>query len=272
MKRASRIALWSLVVLLALGVTLLLVLMLAGGGLIRTAFNSFGPGLLGVPVHLEKADLNPLRGHARLQGLVIGNPPGFASSNLLAVADAELDVNAASLFGDTVHVRRLVLKAPQFTYDRGEEGSNLDAVQRHLGLKKPKKTEDGKTPPPLPPVAKTPKAPKKERKFIIDEVRIEDPKLQATLTAIGGASATVDLGPIELHDIGKAEGGVTMKEALKTITVQVTAKIESNIEAITGSFKKSLDTIKDQTKDVVDSFKSLFGGDKKKRKEEGGKR
>ena len=180
-------------------------------------------------------------------------------------ADAELDVNAASLFGDTVHVRRLVLKAPQFTYDRGEGGSNLDAVQRHLGLKKPKKTEtteEGKAPPPLPPVAKTPK---KERKFIIDEVRIEDPKLQATLTAIGGASATVDLGPIELHDIGKAEGGVTMKEALKTITVQVTAKIESNIEAITGSFKKSLDTIKDQTKDVVDSFKSLFGGEKKKK-------
>lgn len=263
MKRASRIALWSLIVLLALGATLLLVLLLAGGGLIKTAVNRFGPGLLGVPVHLEQVELNPIRGHARLHGLYVGNPPGFASTGLLAVADAELDLHTGSLFADTIRIRRLVLKAPQFTYDRGENGSNLDTVLQNLGVKKKKK---GETPPdPKPGPAPAPKPGKKERKFIIDEVRIEDPKLQATVSTLGGLSATVDLGPMELRDIGKAEGGVTMKEALKTITVQLTAKIEANVEAVTGSFKQSVDTIKDQTQGVVDAVKSLFGGDKKKK-------
>ena len=68
--------------LLGLGLVLLVVGFVALGivtvnPLVVKAVNSYGPELVGAPVHLDESDLSIFSGEGTLRGLVVGNPAGL---------------------------------------------------------------------------------------------------------------------------------------------------------------------------------------------------
>lgn len=269
MKRGLRIVVWLVVVLLLAATAGVLALLFSGGSVIKTAVNKAGPSVMGVPVTLQDAEFKPLRGLARLHGLHVGNPKGFQTDGLFDVADVTLELDTLSLFTGTLHIQRIFIDTPRFTYERGEEGSNLDRVLDQLGAGKKSKGPNGGEATTNEPAAHEPAATSKpakgpEKKVIIDELVISNAAVRAHLPVIGEVP-TIAMGSIVVRDVGKAEGGVPFKEATKTITKQIAAHIDQNVQAVAGSLKTGLKQIEQQAKPLIDSIKGLFQKDKKKK-------
>lgn len=204
-------------ILLGLLVVLLLGLIFAGGAFIRTTINTAGPAALGVPVSVQRVVFMPLRGKIRLTGLHVGNPEGFKTPALFEMGDAVVEMDPASLFRDTIVVHRIIVTAPEITYEKGLRSSNFSTLLDRLG--------GGKSGPKEP----APAASKPGRKVIIEEMVIRDPKLKLSLTLAGGHAIPIALGQVEIRDIGKEKGGVTMVDAVRILFSVITSNVENAV-------------------------------------------
>lgn len=209
-----------LVLVVVLSVVLLAVVFV-GGSLIKNGVNTFGPTALGVPVTLQSAKFMPLRGKIQLTKLHVGNPEGFKTPGLFDLGDVDIELDAGSLFSDTIVIHKIYVNAPEITYERGLLGSNFSKLSDQLaGDKKP---AEEKKPEPAP--AKKGAA----KKVIIEQMIVRDPKLNFAMTASFGHYVPIALGQVELKDIGKEKGGVTMVDAIKIIFSVITSNIENAV-------------------------------------------
>jgi hypothetical protein len=273
MKPVVRVVCWLGVAVVALLLAALLVVAFAGGPLIKSGVNRFGSQLLGVRVSVKDAELSVFRGHVRLTGLFVGNPEGFKTPSLLEASDVTVDLEPLTLFGNTLHIRDVCIQAPHITYEAGPDGSNIDQIKKTLGIKKdkapaPTPTPEAEAAPATPPASGSPAAPKAEpKKVIIDLLRIVDPQLNASAVVAGGAYVPVKIETIEIKDIGREKGGITVAEAVKVIV----RSVGENIDRATGGIREAAKSITDAARDVFKSFKEAFSGKKKDAKKKDGK-
>lgn len=200
-----------------LAVVALLVLGLGGAAwwlyssrdaLIKRAIERFGPQLTGVSVKVSSVKLEPLGGQGAIKGLEVGNPPGFKAPHALALGEMRLAVEPSSLTSDVVRVKEISLEAPSIDYERGPNGDNLSAIEKHIESQLPKSTPkqgDNK-----------PEKAAKERRFIIDRVDVHKARV-----SYAGAVA-VDVPDVHLRDLGKNSGGATAAEITREIWTAVT--------------------------------------------------
>ena len=196
-----------------------------GGVAIKKAVNTAGPLVLGVPVELNTAQIRPLAGHVHLGGLKVGNPDGFKTDHLFELGHLEIDLVPRSLFGDTIHIKTIDIKAPKITMERGLTTSNLGALLEKLEKKGGDTTDD-------------PAAEKKPaqggKKVVIDSITINGAQLNLSVTAMGGFSAPLPLPPISLSDIGKEKQGASLLEVLTRI---LRAILTSATDVVAGAGK-----------------------------------
>jgi len=192
--------------LLVILVILIVATSLIGGFLIKNSINVAGPRLLGVPMHIEGATLNPILGHIALKGLHIGNPEGFKTQSLFDMARLDIRLRTRSLFTGKIVIESIAIANPEITYESSLKTSNIDQLMKTLS---PDKTTAEKNEPA-----------KKEtpgKKVIIKELVVDGIRVHVAFTALGGQGFTLPLPPIHLSNVGDKEGGATFSEAVKEI-------------------------------------------------------
>ena len=100
--------------------------------LVVYAFEHYGPEILGVPVKVHGAHISVFDGEGRVSGIDIGNAPGFGAAYAVRVGEIRVALDPASVKGPVVHVRDLAVTNAQVTYERGDNGANLDAIRHHI--------------------------------------------------------------------------------------------------------------------------------------------
>ncbi|MBP7276138.1 MAG: AsmA family protein [Kiritimatiellae bacterium] len=226
MKKIIRALLWIvLVVVLAVVVTVVFF----GGPMIRSAVNTAGPKLLGVPVTLADAKFSPLQGQLVLDRLHVGNPEGFKTDSLFEVDRVEVELDVKSLLSDTIVVRRVLVNAPQITMERGLTSSNLSTLLKNLEGE-PKDGEKSAEKPSA--EEEKPAAPKKAgKKVVIDDLKVTGGQANLSVTLAQGTSASIALGEIHMTNVGREEGstGLGIPDIVRIV---VTTIIKSVIETV----------------------------------------
>ena len=217
-----------LLVVGVLVVVLLAAVMLLGGPLIKQAINRAGPGLMKAPVSVEDVQLSVLRGHLRLRGLHVGNPEGFKTPSLFDMRTLEVDLDVFSLLQPTLRIRKILIEAPEITYERGLKTSNIGALQAQLS----------------PPAAAAPEAerpaspaPAGGKKVVIEKLTITGAKVKASLTLLGGQALTLPLPPIAMTNIGGGEKnpqGVTLVSAINDILAAILSSVTQVVSGAAG--------------------------------------
>lgn len=182
-------------------------------GAVKRAVETIGPRVTKVDVKLESVKLSLLSGSCKLQGLVVGNPEGFKTPSAINIGSASLALRPGSLLSDKIVIKSIVLEAPQITYEQGLNGNNLSQIRANLA---------GPPAPNLPEPAKAGKpaeaeAAKAGRKLEVDEVVITGAKLNVSVTALGGRSATGTLPDLRLNALGTGPDGITAAELTKQV-------------------------------------------------------
>lgn len=244
-----------LIGIVAVIVLLVSALLLFLGPIIKTAVTTVGPQLTGVPIDLEQVSVNPFSGSVRIKGLVIGNPDGFHTPSAMELGDLQLKISIPSLFSDTVVIEKILIEAPQITYEKSLRSSNLAALQENLApAEQPAQTD----------APEEPEQTKASKKVIIEEFVLENAQLHASLTALGGRKLTLSLPTIEMNDIGKSTSGTTPVEFISDLIGKI---IQSAGTAIAQSgnvagdvMQGAGDAASGAVRGATDSIKKGIGG------------
>lgn len=195
-------------------------------GLVKEAIEKQGSAMTGVSVSLQGVELRTTDGQGFLRGLVIGNPKGFKTPHALKVGQIEMAIDIASVTKDVVIIKKIAIEAPDVTYEKGDDMTNFDAIQKHIAdsLGPSEKKEGGK-------------------KLIVEEFTIRNAKAQASAPFLDGKTVSVSLPDITLRDIGKAKGGVPPGEVGQEIAKALKARLSAAVsfDSLAKSAGKTLD-------------------------------
>ena len=100
--------------------------------IVRVAIEYYGPKIAGVPVHVKSVDLSASDGRGVVRGLEIGTPVGFSAPQAVNVSEIRVAIDPATVRAAVVHIRELSVESPAITYERGDHGTNLKAIQDNI--------------------------------------------------------------------------------------------------------------------------------------------
>jgi len=193
--------------LIVVGVALIVAVLMAGlfflGPVVRTAVNTVGPSLLGVPVEIGTMSVRPLSGRVTLGGVRVGNPEGFRSPSLFELDGLRVRVQPTSVLGDTILVEEILVSGLRITYETTGRRSNLGALLEGLQSKQPPSPDN------VGPKDSTAPA----KKVVIRRIVLDDMRVKVAATLAGGRGLTLPLGRMELTDIGTRHQAVTATAA-----------------------------------------------------------
>ncbi len=171
--------------------------------LVRQAMVTYGSEMTQAKVTVGGVSISALNGNGRISDLSIGNPHGFRTPHAFKVKELRVAIDPGSLAREVVRIHRIAIIAPDIIYEKGERLTNFDALQKniaaHLG-------SGGKS------SAGAAQTGKPAKKMIVGEFVIQGAKAHAAASFLGGAMIDVTLPDLRLHDLGKAQGGMTSAE------------------------------------------------------------
>ena len=207
--------------------------------MVKTTLERYGPDVLGVPVNVAEVSLSPQTGAGRVRGVEIGSPPFFASQHTAHFGEIRVALDPLTLADDVVLIREVTVDSPRIVYERGREGSNLDAIQKSIDAYVKRAEREGA------PAAGT----RPPRRFIVDRLTIRGGTVTMTNPALKGQGITFDLPELTLTDLGKPEGGLRASQVASRVTNalirEIARKMLTNVELLKkGGVEGAVDALK----------------------------
>lgn len=192
--------------------------------LVKSAIETFGPEVTGVAVKVGGVRISPADGKGTISGLVIGNPKGFKSETAFKLGEISVTVDPATLAQDVVVIREIVINAPEITYEKVGNTTNLDAIQRNVDnyVK----------------AHSSPSERKSGTRLIIDNLYIRDGRINLSSALTGGATMTTSLPNVHLRDVGRKGNGATAGEVTKQVMGSMVGGVTRTAGAAAASIKK----------------------------------
>jgi len=228
MKRLKRVVLVLLILAVALLVALPYLLEIG----IREAVNTQAPAMTGVDVTLGGVTVSPLSGTFGIHKLSVGNPEGFQTDRAMFLDAITVAVDLPTLIGDVIVVKDVVIDGAEITYEVGAGGGNLIVIQRKLGASGEAAPSEGSgatsgnessDDSAVSETKKTGAAKQSDKKIkvIVEHFVLKNCMVRLSLPMLEGQSFQQPLPELELKDIGKKEGGQTVKETLSQVYAQI---------------------------------------------------
>ena len=192
------------------------------GKIVKTGINTVVPQVTKCEAHVDDVNFNVFGGKFEIKNLVIKNPEGYKTDHAFALGHIFVNVNMGSLMSDVIEIDQVLIDAPEITYEVGLGNSNLNTILENVNSSLPSSDED-------------------------------------SAKIAGGMEAPIVLPDIEIKDLGKKEGGISMVQAA-AITLKTT--LLSIFDVLKSSGKLLLDGAKAIGEGIVDGVKSLGDGAK----------
>ncbi len=252
--------------------------------LVVAGVEKFGSEITQTRVRLKEAKIGVTSGQGTLRGLSVGNPKGFKADTSIRLGEVSVELDTGTITQNPVVIKKVVIASPDVTYELGEKGSNVDAIQQNVnaymakwGITPGKKTE-----------AKGDEG--EARKLITQNLYVRDGKVNVSATFLGGQKLGAPLPDIHLKDIGKEKGGASPGEiagkvigairqgtakaiaplGLDNLAGTVTEGLKGSAEVLGKGAKDSAETLEKGAKGTLgaveegakgagDAIKKLFG-------------
>ncbi|HVU25419.1 MAG TPA: hypothetical protein VHE13_14930 [Opitutus sp.] len=211
------------------------------GSIVRAGVNTVAPRITGTKVELAGARISPLNGDGTLTGLNIGNPSGWSDANAFHLGKVHIRMKPFSVFGDHIVIDEIEIEQPEILYETKIVSSNIGDLLKNIEKaggsdKAEATTKSGK---PL--------------KFEVKHFLLKGGRISV---GVGAAALPLPLPPIELHDLGTKEGGITSDQLALAVMRSVTSSV---VGAATKAATKLGGTMGAA---ASESLKKIFGGKK----------
>jgi hypothetical protein len=209
--------------------------------LVNAGVNHFGPGMTQTTVVLAGAQISPLSGEGTLSGLVVGNPPGWNGKQAFSLGKIHLAVAPASVFTDRIVINEIDIEDPVFDYETRFVTSNIGELLSRINGRKPADTAQATT-----------KSGQTIR-FVVKRLVLTGGRVTV---GFGPTAITLPMPPLELHDLGVDQGGITSIELAQAVMRALTQSVASAAAQAAGKIGAAIPgAITDK---VRDTFQNLI--------------
>ncbi|MBO7621720.1 MAG: AsmA family protein [Victivallales bacterium] len=221
------------------------------GKIVKTGINTVVPQVTKCEAHVDDVSFNVFGGKFEINNLVIKNPEGYKTDQAFSLGHIHVNVKMKSLLSDVIEIDQVIVDAPEITYEVGLGNSNLNTILENVNSALPSSDEE----------KKEEKKEEKEggKKVVINLVKVTNGRIGVSAKIAGGLEAPIVLPDIEIKDLGKKEGGISMVQAA-AITLKTT--LLYIFDVLKSSGKLLLDGAKAIGEGIVDGVKSLGDGAK----------
>ena len=203
--------------------------------LIQEAVEKYGAEITKAEVKLEEVQLDISSGKGGLKGLKVGNPKGFETPSAFKLGEVSISIDTATVTGDPVVIKEIVIGGHEVTYELGSGGSNIDAIQNNVNAYMARFGGGGQE-----------SAPTKDEgdgpKLVIEHIYVRGGKVNVSATILKGKTMSAPLPDIHLKDIGKEEGGATPGEVAERLLTSLNQGATKAVSSI--GVGKTLDSLK----------------------------
>ena len=222
------------------------------GKIVKTGINTVVPQVTKCEAHVDDVNFNVFGGKFEIKNLVIKNPEGYKTDQAFSLGHIFVNVKMGSLLSDVIEIDQVLIDAPEITYEVGLGNSNLNTILENVNSALPSSEGEEK---------KEEKEEKKEggKKVVINLVKVTNGRIGVSAKIAGGMEAPIVLPDIEIKDLGKKEGGISMVQAA-AITLKTT--LLSIFDVLKSSGKLLLDGAKAIGEGITEGIKSLGDGAK----------
>lgn len=244
-KKIGKILLWTLIIIVALVVIVVLSLNPLVKGITETAV----PILTKSPVTLGKCNISLLGASVNLDSFILGNPEGYETDHAIAFNRIYVDLDKSTLFNDVIVVNTVLIDGMSIVLEQGLTENNISKIISNL--KSSSKSADAQEEAAEDQAeAQNKEEPKEAKKIVIRKIMVTNASVSISAKGLGGNALPIPLPPITLTNVGgdpdKDPDGVTLAQA-----------IEEFLNAILESAGKIGIDVGDLSKTVLDSAKIL---------------
>ncbi|MGE0118207.1 MAG: hypothetical protein AB7S71_03060 [Dongiaceae bacterium] len=178
------------------------------GSAVKTAVESIGSEATKTTVTLNEADVSITSASGALRGLVVGNPSGFSGPHAFKLDEISVTLDPASVTGDAIVLKEVVVNAPAVAYEILASGNNIDAIRANVDAYANAQGGGG---------ASSSSGSGSGTKLIIENLYIRNGRVDVSSNLLQGQNLGAALPEIHLTDIGKDKGGATPAEVAEQI-------------------------------------------------------
>lgn len=217
------------------------------GSIIVDTIEATGSDITQTDVTLKEADFSTNTGLTTLIQLKVKNPAGFKSTYAYSFDKIELWIDPETLGKDTLHIKSLVLIAPEIVYEFTRSADNLRTLQRHIEASVQ--------------IALKQTSPKK--KILVENYYVRNGVLVVQAEELKGLRKTAQLNDIHIEGIGTSEGGLIPAELIYQLMLPLLR--ETTLAALNTDLSLSdhtrnlLNGAADETLKAVKTLKNLLG-------------
>lgn len=231
---------------------------------IKIGVEKIGPAITGTEVTLEDVDLSPFTGDGQLEKLVIGNPPGFQTDHAFYLGTVHVKADLKSIWSDTIRIQEIFVDSPDISFESTPEGSNIGIIHENVGNYGGPRSKSGRPNPEQqdPPSGKPPEG----LKIQIDHFILKNGRITVSTPLLKNQMITIGLPVVQIRDIGKQSGGLTLKEISSLIYAETQKAIEQELSksgipwgSDLNQLDKKLGEFMKEATEFLEGVKGLFG-------------
>jgi len=245
-------------------VTMVVLVILNLGDLVKTAVEKFGPPITKTEVRLGAADISILSGSGTLSDFYLGNPEGFTMPSAVECGTIRVKVVTDSLTTDRIIIEEIYVDSPVISYEKRGNTDNFKTIVNNI-----KKTVAGEK--------KETKAETKEsetgaeKKIQINNFIVKNGKINlggSLLDVFGEKAVGIALPDIHMKDIGK-DKETTPAEAFAQILGEMTGDVTGTVTEVGKQLTEALGkaaqgagkAVEGAGESVGGAIKGLFGSE-----------
>lgn len=209
--------------------------------MIQTGLETMGPRILQAPVTVDNVALSIVDGTGTIEGLRVGNPEGFRTPQAFELGRLDVAVDRKSLYTDEIVVHSILIDGPIITVE-GLDAKNLRALEQNaanFGGGKEAEEEIAAEGEP-------------GKKVVVEKLVISGASINYSPAILQGRSIPIPLPTIEMNELGRDSGGLTIAELLSRI-------LGSIDEAVVGVLKGSTELIGNATGQILGGAAAAAG-------------
>jgi hypothetical protein len=224
--------------------------------IIRQAIENTGSGVTQTEVSLDSARFTLQDGRGELHGLSIANPPGYQSASAFQMDQVALQVDPASLAGDVIVIREILVDGARLVAEQKALKTNLKELLENI-----EKSTGGAGEP-----APEPAAEGAGVRLMVEKFSFTNSSASVLTEQWGEKSLSVP--DIVMQDIGDKETGLTPEQLASTMTKALMKSAERAVsdyienlarDAAKQELEKQIDSkLGEDDKAKLKGLKSMF--------------
>ena len=246
-KRLIQILVAVVILLLVVGVVVVASL----DGIVRKGVVTIGPKAAKVDVQLTAAHVSLLSPGVKLDGLIVGNPPGCKTPTAIAVGRVSVQVQGSSALSKKLIVDSIDVEAPVITIEGGLRKNNLTQIEQNINDYLGGSSASG---------SGNSSESQSSRKLQVNDLHITGAKLQVNSFLSRDKTVTLSLPDIHLTGLGTGPDGIAplevAEDALRSILSASVTAMASDASHLGKDFGKDAAS---GAKKAAGALKGLFG-------------